>query len=74
MSTVGRRCLLVARLLEVMVSEGLNNIPDPLDMDDRQPEKWLLIANQTFRDQKCENSVSPLTLGGIYSMELVSKS
>lgn len=50
LSTIGRRYLLVARLLEAMVSEGWNNIPDPLDMDDRQPEKWLLIANQTFRD------------------------
>jgi hypothetical protein len=42
----GGRAVLVARLLLAVVNEGLENIPDPLLMDDRQPEKWMLIANQ----------------------------
>lgn len=43
----GKKNVLVARLLKVMVDEGLKNIPDPLLMDDMQPEKWMLIANQS---------------------------
>jgi hypothetical protein len=42
----GGRAVLVARLLLAVVNEGLESIPDPLLMDDRQPEKWMLIANQ----------------------------
>lgn len=43
---LGSKEVLCARLLHAMVNEGLCRIPDPLHMDDRQPEKWLLIANQ----------------------------
>lgn len=45
LDTDGDRRVLVARLLAAMV---LPQPPNPLDMDDRQPEKWMLIANQAF--------------------------
>jgi hypothetical protein len=45
----GTKAILIARLLSALVEEGLQNIPDPLLMDDRQPEKWVLIANQFSR-------------------------
>ena len=44
----GGRAVLVARLLLAAVNEGLENVPDPLLLDDRQPEKLMLIANQCF--------------------------
>ncbi len=43
----GKKNVLIARLLDVIVDEGLQNIPDPLFMDNMQPEKWMLIANQS---------------------------
>lgn len=46
LSDSGSKEELCVRLLNVIVNEGLQNIPDPLCMDDRQPEKWHLIASQ----------------------------
>ena len=45
--------MLVAKVLEDIVVRGLSNPIDPLDLDDRQPEKWLHIANLSL--QKAEH-------------------
>jgi hypothetical protein len=45
----GKISVLSARLLKAIMEENLANSIDPLDMDDRQPEKWLHIANLSFR-------------------------
>jgi hypothetical protein len=47
--TSGGRTVLSSRLLAKLVEEGLRDIPDPLLMDDRQPEKWMLIATLSSR-------------------------
>lgn len=47
--TSGGRTVLSSRLLAELVAEGLRDIPDPLLMDDRQPEKWMLIATLSSR-------------------------
>jgi hypothetical protein len=56
-----------ARLLSALVEEGLQNIPDPLLMDDRQPEKWVLIANQSSKLVREHES------DGIVRMNIMSK-
>lgn len=48
LNTKGRSSVLSARLLAHIVREGLKDKITPDDMDDRQPEKWLHIANLAF--------------------------
>jgi hypothetical protein len=45
----GKMPVLSARLLKAIMEENLVKSIEPLDMDDRQPEKWLHIANLSFR-------------------------
>lgn len=45
----GRHQVLAARLLKAVIDEGKTVDFDPKYMDDRQPEKWLRVANQAFR-------------------------
>ena len=48
LDSTGHRFVLVARLIKAVVDEGLRQSFDPSLMDDRQPEKWLHIANLAF--------------------------
>lgn len=49
LDSTGHRFVLVARLIKDVVDEGLRQSFDPSSMDDRQPEKWLHIANLAFK-------------------------
>ena len=50
--------VLQARLLKAIIEENRINPIDPSDMNDRQPEKWLRIANLAF-EEACQIEENP---------------